>query len=137
MSEPELVEGETYLRRIEGNRSTYIKEHVLLAALGSVIMAGALVYMGNPYPWTGVVGAVLAITARGVYVADEQLGFVWHLTDRRLVGPGGRVIRLAEVAQVRTIFSAAQVITKSGDKQMLKYLADPRATAEAIEEASR
>ena len=84
---PTMEPGEKLLASFSGNRATYIKEHVMLAALGSVLMSGVLIYMGNPHAWTGVIGAVGAITVRGVYVAKEQLGFTWHLTTRRLIRP--------------------------------------------------
>lgn len=132
MPDPELAGGEKLITTITANRATYVKEHVLIAALGAVIMSGALMFMGNPHAWTGVVGSVLAVSVRGFYLASEQLGFVWHLTDRRLIRPDGLAIRLGDVDQVRTIFSAVQVITAAGDKYMLKYLADTAHVAEAI-----
>jgi roadblock/LC7 domain-containing protein len=40
-------------------------------------------------------------------------------------------VRLAEIDKLRTLGSAVQVITRSGDKHLLKYLADrPRVVAE-------
>jgi hypothetical protein len=118
-----------------GNRSTYIKEHVMLAALGAVAAVAILMALGNQYPWTGLVGAVAAIGVRGVYVASEQIGQEWTLTEHNLVSPAGVIIPRAEIENVRTIFSAAQVITRSGDKYMIKYQADPGATADTIREA--
>ena len=90
MSEIGLQEGERVLARFRADRGTYIREHVMLAALGAVGMSALLMAIGNPYPWTGVVGSIIAIAARGLYAASEQLGFVWTLTDRRLVGPSER-----------------------------------------------
>ncbi|MCI2399586.1 hypothetical protein [Aliiroseovarius subalbicans] len=132
---PDLDPGETLITSFPGNMTTYVKEHVLLAALGSLLMSGTLMYMGNPHAWTGIVGAVLAIAVRGFYVAREQLGFTWHLTDRRLIGPGERTILLENIAEVRTIFSAAQVVTRSGDKYLLKYQADTKDTQSIIDRA--
>ena len=45
--------------------------------------------VGNEHAWTGVVGAVLAIGVRGVYVASEQVGMTWILTNRRVISPAG------------------------------------------------
>ncbi|WP_432450438.1 hypothetical protein [Aliiroseovarius marinus] len=132
---PELEPGEQLIESYSGNLSTYVKEHVLLAALGSVLMSGTLMYMGNPHAWTGIVGAVAAIAVRGFYVAREQLGFTWHLTNRRLIGPGNRTILLSNIDKVNVIFTAAQVVTHSGDKYMLKYQADAKATQAAIDRA--
>jgi hypothetical protein len=123
------------LARFQGSRATYIREHLILAALGSVVASGVLMWMGNPHPWTGVVGAVLAIAARGIYVADEQLGFVWTLTKTTLSRPDGFDIPVRDIDRVRVIFSAAQVITRSGDKHLIKYQADPAETKSVIEAA--
>lgn len=129
---PSLADDEILIARFTGNRTTYIKEHVMLAALGSVGAALVLIWMGDPNFWVGPVGAVLAIAVRGVYVASEQIGMTWQLTDRRLITPAGMTIRRDEIARVRTIFSAAQVVTQKGDKFMIKYQADPKAVAATI-----
>ncbi len=132
---PDLAPGETLIARFQGNRSTYIKEHVMLAALGSVLMVGALMAMGNPHAWTGVVGAVAAIALRGAYLLREQTGFVWTLTNRRLIGPTGSAILLENITAVNTIFTATQVITIAGDKHMLKYQKDAKDTKARIDRA--
>lgn len=128
-----LADTETLVERFTGNRATYIKEHVLLAAIGSVGAVAVLMSMGNPHAWTGIVGAVAAIAVRGFYVASEQIGMVWTLTDKRLITPTGASVPRRDIVKVRTIFSAAQVVTRSGEKYMIKYQADPAATAATIE----
>jgi hypothetical protein len=132
MTLPALADGETLVARFTGNRTTYAKEHVMLAALGSVGAAGVLIAMGNPHYWTGPVGAVIAIAVRGFYVASEQIGMTWQLTDRRLITPTGMTVPRSEIENVRVIFSAAQVVTRSGEKFMIKYQSDPRAVADTI-----
>lgn len=129
---PALADGETLLAKFTGNKTTYVKEHVMLAAIGSVGAALALIWMGDPNYWVGPVGAILAIAVRGVYVASEQVGMTWQLTDNRLITPAGMTVPRSEIAKVRTIFSAAQVITRSGEKYMIKYQADPKAVADTI-----
>ena len=57
----------------------------------------------------------------------------WQLTDKRLITPSGMSVRRADIEKVRTIFSAAQVVTRKGEKFMIKYQADPAATAAMIE----
>lgn len=131
-SAPTLGVGENMIAEFQGDRPTYIREHFILAALGSVLMYGVLAMMGNPHAWTGIVGAVMAIGARGVYVADEQLGFIWYLTNQRLVGPGPRVVLLKDIEKVRHIFSAVQVVTHSGDKHLIKYQGDIEAVKAMI-----
>ncbi|MAM62114.1 hypothetical protein [Maritimibacter sp. UBA3975] len=123
---------ETAVATFTGNRATYIKEHVMLAAIGSVLAVALLMALGNEHAWTGVVGAVAAIAVRGVYVASEQIGQDWTLTRSELISPAGVRVPRADIVKVRTIFSAAQVITRSGDKYMIKYQADPAATAATI-----
>ena len=136
MSEPELRKGEKVRARFQANRATYIREHVMLAALGAVAMSGVLIAIGNPYPWTGVVGSVFAIAIRGFYVASEQLQVVWTLTNQRLVGPAERDIPVGEIKAVNTLFSAAQVVTHRGDKYLLKYQADTAKTKAEISTAA-
>lgn len=129
---PSLADGETLVARFSGNPATYIKEHIMLAAIGAVGATAVLMAMGNPHAWTGAVGALLAIAIRGVYVYSEAIGHTWQLTDKRLLSPAGMTIRLSDVADVRTIISAAQVVTRSGDKYLIKYQADPKGVAETI-----
>ncbi len=114
------------------SKGTYIREHIMLAALGSVLLSGLLMFMGNPHAWTGIVGSVLAIGVRGVYVMREQLDMVWKLTETQLIGPDGRIIPLAEVANARTMLSALQIITRTGDKYLIKYQSDPAAGARLV-----
>ena len=121
------------MARFTGDLATYVKEHIMLAAIGSVAAVAILMAMGNEHAWTGVVGAVLAIGVRGVYVASEQVGMTWILTNRRVISPAGLTIPRTDIQTVRRIFSAAQIITRSGDKFMLKYQKDPLETARTIE----
>ena len=129
---PTLADDETLVATFTGSRQTYIKEHVMLAAIGSVGAVAVLMAMGNPHAWTGIVGAVFAIGVRGVYVASEQIGMTWQLTNSRLITPAGLSIPRGEIDRVRTIFSAAQVVTRKGDKFMIKYQADPQGVADTI-----
>ncbi|GGD37627.1 hypothetical protein [Sinisalibacter lacisalsi] len=129
---PALADGEALVASFTGSRETYIKEHVMLAAIGSVGAVLVLMAMGNAHAWTGVVGAVFAIAIRGFYVASEQIGMTWQLTDRRLITPAGIGIPRSEIDKVRTIFSAAQVVTRKGEKYMIKYQADPGQVAATI-----
>ena len=73
---------------------------------------------------------------RAVYVASDELKVRWDLTDRRLLGPGGRIARHAEMEVIRPFAGAVQVITRQGDKHLIKYQGDPGAVAQAIREAS-
>ncbi len=118
------------------NRAAYIRSHAWLAALG---MGGAMLVlwlMGNPYVWTGAVAGLAAVAVRGGYLASEELAVVWTLGDTALTGPGGQSIALTNIAELRTIGSFVQVITRDGHKYLIKYQADPAATKAAIERAA-
>ena len=117
---------------IRPDRGAYNREHVFLAFLGAALMYSGLLYIGNPFPWTGIVGAFCAIFIRWIYVASEAMDVVWTLSSTHLSGPAERSIPLGRITNARTLFSATQVITDTGDKYMLKYLADPKATANTI-----
>jgi len=91
--------------------------------------------MGDPAPWVGPVAAVLAIGARAAYLASEARDLTWRLTDQRLLGPAGRNLALSDIAKARSLFGDVQVVTRSGDKHLIKYMADARAVIAAIEDA--
>lgn len=129
---PSLDDGETLIARFSANPATYVKEHVMLAAIGALGATGLLIAIGNPHAWTGAIGALLAIAVRGAYVYSEAIGQTWQLTDRRLLSPAGVAIDRRDIADVRTIISAAQVVTRNGDKYLIKYQPDPKAVAATI-----
>jgi hypothetical protein len=117
---------------IRASRAAYNREHVVLFLIGAIGMYGVLWAIGNPFPWTGIVGAAFAIFIRWFYVASEAMNVVWTLTDTHLIGPSERSIPLASIKTVRNLFSAVQVTTHPGDKYMLNYLAEPEGTVNAI-----
>lgn len=130
-----LSEGERLLAEITADRGAYVKSHLIMAVLGGAVAGLVLVWLGNPDPWIGPVAAILALGVRGWYLASEAQSAVWRLTDRRLIGPGGRLIGLAEIETVRPFLGDVQIITRSGDKHLLKYLADAGAVVAAIDAA--
>jgi hypothetical protein len=118
--------------RFTPDRAIYLRDHILMAIAASAAIAALLWALGNADIWVAFVAAPLAIAVRGVYLASEELAVVWELTDTSLNGPG-RTLPLAEIATVRTLGSAAQVITRAGEKHLMKYMADPKAVAARIE----
>lgn len=132
MPDTDTSNNENLIQSITASRAAYNREHVVLFFIGAALMYGVLWAVGNPFPWTGIVGAVFAIFIRWFYVASEAMDVVWTLTDKRLTGPSERSIPLTSIKNVRTLFSAVQVITHTGDKYMLKYLADPEAMVDVI-----
>lgn len=125
-----LEAGEEVIHSFHPDRSAYRRDHAWLAAGAMALGMGILWTIGNPHVWTGAVGGLAAIAVRGFYVASDELKARWDLTDRRLLGPQTRVVRLSEIKTVRGLGSAVQVITATGDKHLIKYLAD-RAGVEA------
>ncbi|WP_264211025.1 hypothetical protein [Leisingera thetidis] len=120
---------------LKPDRGAYIRAHAWMAAIGMSGAMAVLWIMGSPHIWTGAAGGLAAIALRGWYMASEELAVVWTLTETALTGPAGRSIPLAGIETVRTMGSYVQVITKSGDKHLIKYQADPAATRNSIERA--
>jgi hypothetical protein len=130
-----LQEGETVVASFHPDRTTYWRDHAWLAAAAMAIGMAVLWAMGNPHLWTGAVGGLAAVAVRAGYVASDELGARWDLTDRRLLGPQTRAVRLGEIATLRRLGSAVQVVTVSGDKHLIKYQADGAATRARVERA--
>jgi len=130
-----LAEGEAVLHSFHPDRATYWRDHAWLAAAAMAIGMAILWIMGNPHVWTGAVGGLAAVAVRAFYVASDELQARWDLTDRRLLGPQTRAVPLAEIDRIRTLGSAVQIVTRSGDKHLLKYQSDRDATRQRIQTA--
>lgn len=130
-----LAEGEAVLHSFHPDRATYWRDHAWLAAAAMAIGMVILWIMGNPHVWTGAVGGLAAVAVRAFYVASDELQARWDLTDRRLLGPQTRAVPLTDIARIRTLGSAVQVVTRSGDKHLLKYQSDRDATRQRIQTA--
>jgi hypothetical protein len=124
-----LLDGEKVITVFPADRLSYWRGHLVLA----VVLGGSaglfLMWQGNPYPVAGPFGAAIAIGARAAYLASEALTDVWQLTNRRLLGPGGRAIPLSQLQAARPFLGAVQITTTSGEKHLLKYQSDPAAVA--------
>ncbi|NOD92672.1 hypothetical protein GS636_07745 [Ruegeria sp. HKCCD4884] len=117
------------------DKGAYIRTNAWLAA---VAMGGAMVVLwliGNPYIWTGAPAGLAAIGIRAWYLASEELVANWEMSDTTLTGPGPRKVPLSQIQTVNTMGSFVQIVTKSADKHLIKYQADPAATKAAIERA--
>jgi hypothetical protein len=130
-----LDPGEAVQHSFSPDRATYWRDHAWMAAAAMGLGMAILWAIGNPHVWTGAVGGLAAIALRAGYVASDALAMRWDLTDRRLLGPGGHAITLSRIATVRTLGSAVQIITDTGDKHLIRYQADAPATRAAIERA--
>lgn len=116
---------------VRADRQTYIRDHLVMAGLGSLLAMGVLIAMGDPNVWVGLVGACVAIAVRGFYLASEELAVEWRIADGAIRAPG-RHIALRDVAEVRTILSAVQIVARDGNKYLIKYQADPKRRAAEI-----
>ncbi len=122
MSEPTIF---------RADRMTYWRDHAWMAAGAMALGMIVLWMMGNPFVWTGAVGGLFAIAVRALYLASDDAHAEWVLTETDITGPEDRHVRLTEIARIKTLGSAVQLITHSGDKHLIKYLADrPRVVAE-------
>lgn len=128
-----MKEGEELLASLMPDRGTYIRDHAWMAAIAMGIGMVILWALGNPHVWTGAIGGLAAILLRGWYVASDELKQRWDLTDRRLLGPGGRSFGLAEIKAVNTLMSTVQVVTLAGGKHLIKYQPDAKSTKALIE----
>ncbi len=117
------------------DKQTYIRAHAVMTAFA---MAGGMLILwliDNPHVWTGAVGGFAAVALRGWYMADEVMDEVWTMTSASLTGPYERKARLEDIVKLRTIAGSVQVITRSGDKHLIKYQPDPQAVIEQINAA--
>ena len=112
--------------------AAYLRAHAKMVIGGSIAAGLLLILLGNPHPWVGPVGALLAIGLRAAYLRSEAMAEVWTLTPTHLTGPGGRSIPRAQIVQARPFLGAVQIVTTTGDKHLLRYLPDPAAAARAI-----
>ena len=118
------------------DRRAYVQGHATLAA---VAMAGGMLVlwlMGNPHVWTGAIGALAAVAFRGWFLMGETLDQCWTLDGTGLHGPAERHVPLQAIARVKVIGAAVQVITRDGDKHLIKFQSDPAATRARILSAS-
>lgn len=135
MTDPTLEPGEKTLRSVSPDRGIFWRDHAVQAALGAVAALVILALLGNPHLWVGPVAAVAALGLRGAYIARETLAQRWTLTDRRLIGPSGNAIMLLEIETVRRLLGDVQIITKAGDKYLIKHVADAQSFVAAVEDA--
>lgn len=117
------------------DRGAYLRDHAWMAAGAMAVGMAVLWAIGNPHIWTGAVGGLAAIALRGAYLASEQLADTWQLHASHITGPGGRHVALADIAQINTRGSAVQLVTHGGEKHLIKYQADRRATKDRIQAA--
>jgi len=131
-----LEPGEKLLAELRPDKGRYWRDHGIMAVGLMAVAGGVLWAIDSPYPAIGSLGAILAVAVRAAYLASETLGLVWALTDRRVILPDGqRSVMLLELDTARPLLGDVQLITKSGDKHLLKHLAQPREVVAQILQA--
>ena len=131
--EPELEKGEKILREIRADKGRYWRDHGVLGLIAMILVGVGLWLMGNEYAALAPLAAAAAIGVRGLYMASELLGARWWLTNRRLVLPDGRrSVMLLEIETVRRLMGDIQIITRAGDKHLLKHIGDPESVVADI-----
>lgn len=103
----------------------YWRGNLCLAVAFGVAGALVLYWVGNPYPWVAPIAAVMAFGLRGLYLRSEALEQTWRLEGDGLKGPDGKAIPLSDISSVRTMWCDVQVMTRSGEKVLMKYVANP------------
>lgn len=139
LSDPQtqLEPGEKLVAEWRSDRARFWRDHAIMAGLGA-LAAGVVLWFTGTTPGGilgGVAGALLAIGARGLYLSGEQLKSVWLVTDRRVILPSGRAVMLAEIETERKLMGDLQLITRSGDKHLVKHLADADAALAQLSKA--
>ncbi|WP_120632343.1 hypothetical protein [Ruegeria sp. EL01] len=117
----------------QADKGAYIRTNTWLAAGAMAAAMIVLWLIGNPYAWTGAPAGLAAIGFRAWYLASEELLAKWEMTETTLAGPGPRSVALDQIEAVNVMGSFVQVVTKGGDKHLIKYQADPAATKATIE----
>ena len=116
----------------QADRQVYWRDTAWLMVLAMLAATGVLWALGNPDYWVGAIAGFLAIALRNGYLASEELGHRWELVGDALTGPGGRRIALCDIDKVRRLGSTVQIVTRAGNKHLIKYLADPLAVQTRI-----
>ncbi|OWY01003.1 MULTISPECIES: hypothetical protein [Thioclava] len=135
-SELPLEEGEKVLAVFTADKKRYWTDHAVLAVIGAVLVSAVLFWLGKPDQVViASFAIVVGMAARGLYFRSEAFARRWQLTDRRLIGPQGKQVMLLQIDAVRSLMGDVQVVTKSGDKHLIRHLADAGPVVREIESA--
>lgn len=137
MTSPQLDSGERLLAELRSEKGRYWRDHAILAVLGMLSAGIVLTVIGSEHAAIGGLGAIFALAVRGLYLAREQLSFRWYLTDKRFLMPGGQQVMLLEIETVRKLMGDMQIITRGGDKHLIKHLANSDAVVAQILDAQK
>jgi hypothetical protein len=134
-TDPALEPGEKVVAELRSGRGRYWRDHAVLALIGMAGAGTVLWLIGSEHAAIGALGAVLALAVRGAYLAGEQLKMRWLVTDRRVILPGGGAVMLLEIEAMRKLMGDLQLVTRAGDKHLIKHLDNADAARATIAEA--
>ena len=115
------------------DRATYVRDHVVVSVIGAVGTCLVLLWIGHADWWVGLIAAPMAMAVRGFYLASEELALSWELTESEIRGSQGKRVALRDIEKVRSFGSSVQLVTRGGDKHLIKYLSDPASLRTRIE----
>ncbi|PZX24387.1 hypothetical protein H9N28_02025 [Rhodobacter capsulatus] len=135
-SELPLEPGEKVSQVFLPDLRRYWMDHLVLGGLGAVLVSAVLVWLGKTEQIPVAILAILiGMAARAAWFRSEAFARRWQLTDRRLIGPQGKQAMLLEIERVRSLIGDVQIVTKSGDKHLIRHLAEAAPVVAAIEAA--
>lgn len=121
--------------RFHPDRRTWVRGQIRLTLLAMIGAMLVLKLIGDPNIWIGAVAGMAAIGLRSWYLASEEMAAVWEIDGDTISGPLERRIPLDQINKLRILGSFVQIITKTGDKHLIKYQANPAATRTVIQTA--
>ena len=135
-SELALEPGEKVSQVFLPDLRRYWMDHMVLGGLGAVLVSAVLVWLGklDQIP-VAIVAILIGMAARAAWFRSEAFARRWQLTDRRLIGPQGKQAMLLEIERVRSLIGDVQIVTKAGDKHLIRHLAEAAPVVAAIEAA--
>lgn len=114
----------------------YWVDHLVLGGLGGVLASAVLIWLGKlDQVAVAVVAIIVGMALRAAYFRSEVFARRWQLTDRRLIGPQGKQVMLLEIETVRSLMGDVQIVTKSGDKHLIRHQASSAPVVAMIEAA--
>jgi hypothetical protein len=135
-SELPLQPGEKVTAVFLPDTRRYWYDHFVLGGLGAAAVSAVLLWLGRiDQVGVAVIAILIGMGLRGLYFRSEAFARRWQLTDRRLIGPQGKEVMLLQIALVRSLMGDVQIVSQSGDKHLIRHLAEAAPVVVAIESA--